>query len=157
MSGFNQDFNNSRNSQIAWISGFFDGEGCISICKQPYESSDGKRKHSHRLTVCISQNNYEVLQHFKDMSDIHGKIFKVKRTVDVNRQCYTLKYDARHAYRLLILMRPFLVRKGAEVDAIKMFWIEGQMETRGRTGRKPVDPEILAAREKWYRKLQKMK
>lgn len=70
-----------KDYHIAWAAGFFDGEGCATILKQVYRSSDGRKKHSHRVHVAISQNNYEVLQTFKDVIGIHAKIFKRKLTV----------------------------------------------------------------------------
>lgn len=140
---------------IAWAAGFIDGEGCICILKQKYLSSDGGQKVYYRLSVSISQNNLEVLQRVKEVSGEHGNIFARKRTIQTNRQCYTLNYDSKHALNLIRTLKPFLIRKRAEVDAIEQFWQEGRMEER--TGRKPVKDEILAVRESWYRKLQRMK
>jgi len=148
-----QEMNERLN--IAWVAGFIDGEGCICILKQKYLSSDGAQKVYYRLSVSISQNNLEVLQRVKEVSGIHGNIFAKKRTIKTNRQCYTLNYDSKHALSFIRALKPFLVRKRAEVDAIEQFWLQGRMEER--TGRKPVKADVLAIRESWYKKLQRMK
>jgi len=143
--------------EMAWCSGFFDADGCLAILRQPYKNKGAERKISHRLRVTVVQNSYDVLQHFLDVCGVHGKIFKFKRTISTNRQCYQLNFDGQHAFEILLKMYPYLIRKKAEVEAVKCFWVEGGMAERRRTGRKPVAPEIFEVREKWYRKLQRMK
>lgn len=143
-------------SKIAWAAGFVDGEGCIHILKQKYKSRNGKEiKHTHTVRLHIGQNNREVLEHFRDSLGVHGNIHKTKRTVSTNRQCYTLNYNASHAYELIKILMPHLVRKLPEAQAVMNFWEEGKLDMR--TGRKPLPEHIWNIRERWYKKLQRMK
>lgn len=144
-------------NDLAWCGGFFDADGCVTILRQPYKKRSGEKMISHRLRVNIVQNSYDVLEHFLNVCGCHGKIFKFKRTIETNRQCYQLNFDGAHAYEVLMKMYPFLIRKKAEAEAVSRFWSEGGMEERRRTGRKPVAPEIFDLREKWCKKLQRMK
>ncbi len=137
---------------LAWAEGFTDGEGCIHILKQKYGKNN---KVCYRLKFCVGQNNLEVLERFQEILGIHAKIFTVKRTHATNKQCYTLNYDGKHAFEAVMKLRPYLLRKRYEADAAEKFWYEGKVESR--TGRKPVEPELMRIRKKWYRKMQKLK
>jgi hypothetical protein len=137
---------------IAWAAGFVDGEGCLHIGKQKY---DHGRKVYYRLRLHVSQNNYEVLAKLKATLAIHANIIAIKRTHETNKQVYTLNYDGKHAYKAIMKLRPYLVRKRFEADAAHDFWVEGKLEQK--TGRKPVKVELMEIRERGYKKLQKLK
>ena len=47
---------------LAWAAGFIDGEGWIGIARQTRKGYDTI---THRVKVAITQNNLEVLEHFK--------------------------------------------------------------------------------------------
>ena len=138
---------------LAWAAGFIDGEGCIHIAPQKYGKN--KEKVYYRLRLHIGQNNFEALDKVKSSLGEHGNIIPIKRTTAVNRQVYTLNYDGVHAYKVIMKLMPFLIRKKCEAQAANEFWVKGRLEEK--TGRKPVRPELLKIREHWYRKLQKLK
>jgi hypothetical protein len=140
---------------LSYVAGFIDGEGCITIFKQKYKSSDGQTKWGHRLRIAIGQNDFEILKKVKDTTGVHGKIFTKKRTIQTNRTCYVLHFDGKHALQLIRKLMPYLLRKRPEAEAIEAFWEEGKMDMR--TGRKPVPEDVWNTRETWYRKLQRMK
>jgi hypothetical protein len=143
-------------AKLAWAAGFIDGEGCIHIMKQKYFSGErGEVKYSHILRVNIAQNNLEVLEHLREVLGLHANIHKLKRTIGTNRQGYTLNYGSSHAYELVKLIKPYLVRKLPEAEAALAFWKEGKLDMR--TGRKSLPQKIWDIRERWYRKLQRMK
>lgn len=143
-------------AKLAWAAGFIDGEGCIHIMKQKYKSSGtGEIKYSHVLRVHIAQNNLEVLEHLKKVLGVHANIHKLKRTIESNRQGYTLNYSSGHAYELVNIIKPYLVRKLPEADAALAFWKEGKLDMR--TGRKSLPQKIWDIRERWYKKLQRLK
>ena len=145
-----------RDIDLAWTAGFIDGEGCLHIMKQKYKlARTGEIKYTHTVRLHIVQNNLEVLEHIRDTLGIHANIHKIKRSIETNRQCYTLNYNSSHAYKAIKLIEPYLVRKRPEARAILDFWKLGKLEMR--TGRKPLPTEIWDIREWWYRKLQRMK
>jgi hypothetical protein len=139
---------------VEWAAGFLDGEGCIHIVKQTYPASTG-RKLIYRLRVCITQNNREVLEHFLDCLGVHGKIYRVRRTLGQNRQTYQLVYDGRFAIAMIGLVGPHLVRKLPEASVAWRYWVEGGGGRR--FGRYGVPPDILDFRERCFRKLRRLK
>ncbi|WP_273150776.1 LAGLIDADG family homing endonuclease [Methylophaga thiooxydans] len=143
-------------AKVAWAAGFIDGEGCIHIMKQKFNSGkNGEIKYSHILRVHIAQNNLEVLEYLREVLGLHGNIHKLRRTIDTNRQGYTLNYSSSHAFELVKLIKPYLIRKLPEAEAVVAFWKEGKLDMR--TGRKSLPQKIWGIRERWYRKLKRMK
>lgn len=139
-------------AQIAWAGGMTDGDGCIFIANQKYSS---RQTDGFRLRLCITQNNREVLESFQAFLQIPSSIQKLTRTTKNNRQCYSLVYDGTHAYNAIMLMRPFLIRKRPEADAVAQLWKECRMGKR--PGRKGHPPAVMAARTRWQSKLQRLK
>ncbi|AFI83208.1 endonuclease [Methylophaga nitratireducenticrescens] len=137
---------------LSWAGGFIDGEGWIGIARQTRKGYDTI---SHRLKVAITQNNLEVLEHFKNIIGESGAINKGVRTEKMNRQTYSLVFDSRHALNVLNKIRPYLKRKGHEADAVFAMWEEGLMGKR--PGAKGWPPEIYKIREKWAQKISRLK
>lgn len=137
-----------------WAAGFIDGEGCIHIAKQTFPARTG-RKPIYRLRVCISQNNREVLERILGGLGVHGNIYRVRRNLGQNRQNYSLVYDGRYALELLARVGRFLVRKFPEAQVAWNYWHQGAGGTR--FGGKGVPADVVAFRERCYRKLQRMK
>ncbi|MDX1749064.1 MAG: LAGLIDADG family homing endonuclease [Methylophaga sp.] len=137
---------------LSWAGGFIDGEGWIGIARQTRKDYDTI---SHRLKVAITQNNLEVLEHFKNIIGESGAINKGVRTEKMNRQTYSLVFDSRHALNVLHKIRPYLKRKGHEADAVFAMWEEGLMGKR--PGAKGWPPEIYKIREKWAQKISRLK
>lgn len=141
---------------LAWVAGFVDGEACIHIYKQKYTGRvSGKPGITHNLRISIGQNNREVLEEVVEALGVHGKIFKNKRSLTTNRQCYTLHINGQYALDAINLIKPYLVRKKHEAEAALRFWVEGKKDLK--TGRAPVPEDVLAIRESWYWKMRKLK
>jgi hypothetical protein len=139
---------------VEWAAGFLDGEGCIHIAKQTFPAAS-RRKPIYRLRVCVTQNNREVLEHFRETLGVHGNLYRVARTAGQNRQNYVLIYDGRFALALISSVGPHLVRKRPEADVAMLYWFSGAGGVR--FGSKGVPPDVLAIRERCYRKLQRLK
>lgn len=137
---------------IEWAGGFCDGESCVHVARQRYRCG---RRDTFRLRVYISQANLEVLEHLRDGTGIHGRIYKVRRTAKHNKQVYTLNYEGKHALAFIALLLPHLVRKREEALAAMSFWFDGQMGRRW--GPKGIPAEVAAFRERMYRKLRSLK
>lgn len=138
--------------QLGWAAGFLDGEGCIHIAKQRYLAA---RSDTYRLGVSLTQNDLDVLAHFRDVIGIDVPIFKVKLAPNHRRQCYTLNYSGKGALKLISMLSPHLRRKRLEAQAASDFWTEGRVGQHG--GRKALDPEVVATRERFYLLLKQLK
>jgi hypothetical protein len=137
---------------IEWAAGFVDGEGCIHIARQTYR---GKRRETWKLRCYISQNDLEVLEHFRGAVGIDAPIYKVRRTKQQNKQVYTLNFEGKKAMALVALLMPHLIRKREEAQAAMTYWVEGRVGKRW--GPKGIPPEIAAFRERMYFKLRSLK
>ena len=142
---------------LAWAAGFFDADGHIGAPEQRYQPyPNGKpRKSSFRLVAVITQNNLEVLEHFKKVVGAHGKIYRQTRNIGQNRQCYALAYDGRHALEVIYLLRPHLHRKHYEADTARELAIMGRLGMH--PGPKGFPPDVQRARDRLRKKLSKLK
>lgn len=142
----------SFDMDLAWSAGFVDGEGCLSIARQKQSSNNNI---CYRLKFSVVQNNLEVLEEVQTILDESSAIYKLKRTDSANRQSYTLTYDGRHALNAIKKLRPYLRRKRYEADAVFKMYEETKIGQR--PGPKGWPPEIYEAREKWTKKLSRLK
>lgn len=139
-------------TSLAWAAGFVDGEGCICIARQTYK---GRPNVSHRLKLTVTQNNYEVLSELQEIIGEPSFISMLPRTEKMNRNSYALVYDSKHALSAIRKLKPFLRRKQYEVEAAERMWEEGMMGKR--PGMKGWPPEVYQTREKWARKIARLK
>jgi len=137
---------------LAWAAGFVDGDGCIGIAKQKYKDRDTV---CHRLKFSIVQNNLEVLEELQSIIGESSFIAKQKRDSKSNRQAYALVYDSAHALRAIKKLKPFMRRKQYEAEIAIRMWTEGKMSKR--PGPKGWTADIYDIREKWAKKLSKLK
>lgn len=139
---------------LAWAAGFVDGEGCICIYTQRY-TADPKRKLAYRLGVFITQNDRQVLEHFQQGLGIAGNIYEVRRTLQHNRQVYTLNFTGINALRVITAVQPYLVRKRLEAKTAIDYWEQGLCGKR--PGRLGWPPSVVATRERFYQKMKSLK
>lgn len=143
---------NTYSNDLAWAAGFVDGEGCITIARQRFK---GRNNISHRLKFSIAQNNFKVLKKVELILNESCFISEIRRTGAMNRDAYVLVYDSGHALRALEKLEPYLQRKQHEARAVREMWIDGKMGKR--PGPKGWPEEIYKIREKWARKISRLK
>ena len=105
----------TKEEDLAWAAGFFDGEGCTSFNKRV-----GKTGKLGRIViqVSISQNDPEVLYRFQKIFDGRGKIYFLKKCGNKKNDSYRWNASS-HKNVLFVLehMWPYLgtlKRKQAE-------------------------------------------
>lgn len=141
-----------RPRSMDWAAGFADGEGCFCIFRPKLRSTD--RNPTYRLIFSIAQNNLPVLEHFRWVLGVPGKIYATKRAANHRRQCFSLVYTGSTAVMAIALLAPHLVRKFEEAQKSLAFWVEGRCGVPGR-GRLP--EEVAAVREHYYQELKRLK
>jgi len=134
-----------------WAAGLLDGDGCISIVRQRYPH----RADNLRLTVSISQNCRQTLEHFQACVGVSGSLHAVKRRVGHNKQVYVLNYSGPGAQALIERLQGTLYRKRHEAAVALAFCRVGQ--TSRRFGPAGVPPHLQRVRESFYKKLQALK
>ena len=93
---------------LAWMAGFFDGEGSISIRKRDYSP------HAFAKRICIVNTRADILEIFR----LHfgGKIRARKRYLKNQKVVYEWVAQAKEATRFLGLIRPYLKLKAQHAD-----------------------------------------
>ena len=141
-----------RMLQIAWCAGMFDGDGCVIISKQ---RQPGRKNFSYRLTLSLVQNCYATVNHFRTVLGLPHCLVEIRRKIQHNRQIYDLRFDGLHSVAALRLLTPFLIRKSVEAQAALDFWVAGSMGVL--PGRNGLAAEVWLTRERYYKKLRKLK
>lgn len=139
-------------ADLAWAAGFTDGEGCIHLARQRYKNSN--RSDCYRLNVHITQNDLGLLQHFRDVVGVDGRIYPVKLAANHNKQCYTLNFVGNKAVALLQVLRPYLRRKLAEANAALAYW--SGCRPPHQPGQRN-SAELMARREHFFLLLKELK
>ena len=137
---------------LAYCAGLFDGDGTIGISKQ-YQA--GRKNPTYRLCLALVQNCFKTVCHFQAVVGVHACLIAVKRTTSQNRQVWDLRYDGRHALQVLGLLLPYLVRKSVEAAVAQEFWWACHMGAF--PGARGLDAEIWQERERYYKKLRRLK
>lgn len=138
---------------LANAAGFFDGEGCIHIARQPHPGS--RRGYIYRLVVSLSQNHLASLVDFQELVGVAGRLYHRDREGTTNRDWYTLNYDGRSAEAVIDALQPFLLRKRQEAQAALQFQRDCQISKH--FGPNGCPPEVWAKRDALYRKLRNLK
>jgi hypothetical protein len=139
---------------LSWAAGFADGEGCIYIFKQPYAAFPNRHP-TYRLGFSITQNDRQVLEHFKEGIGIHGGLYEVKRVLQHNRQIYELKYTGINALKVIAMLQPYLIRKQIEAQIALAYWTQGHGGEH--PGPRGWPASIVAIRERLCQKLKSLK
>lgn len=97
-------------TEIAYLAGFFDGEGCIRI----KESNQGGN--SFHIIAHVTNSNYRTLTRFQDL--FGGQIRKQERTP--NKTIFNFYITSSEACDMLKVLTPFMEEKLAQAGlAIK--------------------------------------
>jgi hypothetical protein len=97
----------NKNEEMAWIGGFFDGEGCISITKRQRSENFVE----HFLAVQIAQKQRHPLEMIQRR---FGGCLSVARRGDA--EFYYLRMHGTRAQRFIEEVRPYLICKDGEAD-----------------------------------------
>ncbi len=139
----------SNKSRLPYLTGFFDGEGCIAIIKGKNRLGNTQ----YGLRVIVSNTNEYVLQLFK--FTFGGRIYKKKHLESIKwRDCYAWTLNALNAYEFLKSIYPYLIIKKAEADLAFEFQ-ENQSDYVHGSAR--LNKKVLDLREKQRILMQELK
>lgn len=98
---------------IAYVAGFFDGDGCVCVDKQ---------KGGYTIHVNITQCDYNILLQFQQQ--FGGRLHKRQPNEETKRTQYQLILSGWDAYNVLVKMRPHLRVKAYVTDLTIKFMNE---------------------------------
>jgi hypothetical protein len=123
-----------KNTMLAYLAGFFDGEGCISITKGKNHLGNVQ----YGLRVIVSNTNDYVLQMYK--FSFGGRIQKRKYKKPEWRDCFAWELSSTRAYDFLKCVYPYLILKKAQADLA--FDFQENQSTYDGSNRKLSDKEL---------------
>ena len=127
--------------QIAYIAGIIDGEGSISLYRQP--SKTCTRGFRHRVSVVVTNTDYRLMTRLKTW--FGGHVGKEQRLLNYRKQCYRWQLNAvNEQCTFLKTIEPFLLLKKKHAQLCLDFLENGGMGYRG-TG---ITDEEFARRDK---------
>lgn len=120
-------------SSLAWAAGFFDGEGCVGLWKNPSGRHSAKFR---RLTAAVSQNDEATLLVFHKL--LGGRFSGPYRATGNRVGHYRLAFSGQAVIDLYAKLKDFLVFKGpqfekaiGEYNAYKSTVVRGRAKSIG--------------------------
>jgi hypothetical protein len=142
--------NKLTETEKAYIAGFFDGEGCVSISK--YKREGANRTPSYTLQVVIAQKGIAILNGLYAITGI-GVIHERYK---YHPGTYEWRLNPKDAVDFLTEILPYL--RGKYQEAMIAIEYQSKQGTKNHKGRGYVVPQALIdEKESYYKKLQEMK
>lgn len=142
--------------ELAYIAGFFDGEGMIAISKC---KPKGRTNYSYNVVIKVSQSQRAIIDWIHDRLGGWILIKKFKRKEQ--RDHFSLTQKSLKATRILEALLPYLlVKKQQAQAAIKFQNLQLAHKNKyevGRNGPVPRTPQELAYKEHYFNLLKKLK
>lgn len=137
--------------EVAYIAGFFDGEGCVTIYpwQQAYKDTIYRR---HLLTVLISNVDREVLDELAAQYGGQVVPHNVKGR-EGRRQVWQWRLKGPHCRRFLLEIQPFVRVKRRQVH-VGLRYTETLWECHGKSRNLKIPREWVTLRDQLYAELR---
>jgi len=146
---------NIKDTDIAYLAGFVDGEGCFFIGKfKTISSATGNVGENFHTLLKLSNTDYETLYNLnKKFGGLLQTQSRLTRKSKIDREVYSLTFSGDLLTDITEKLLPYLItkRKQAEI-MIKMRSTFFRGRSRGQT---PVDPNITNRRNELMIELRK--
>jgi len=133
----------------AYLAGFIDGEGCISIIEQRRTNSPMPSLH---VVVAVSSCEKTILDYWAEKTGL-GSVNLSTKARGNSRNGYLWQVSARKAMGLLVMVYPYLILKKPQADVAFDF----QETIYKNWDGKRLNPEILAERFRFKDELTRLK
>ena len=145
--------------ELAWMAGFFDGEGCILINRRwPTETNGAKNVH-HQLSLQVGSTNHAILELWKET--FGGFIAHVNRTEKRpgHADSWTWFVRSNLGENVLKALLPHLILKKKEALCALEFQTLSHVTSTRRSGQfsSTVPIEVAAQRDAYYWRLRELK
>lgn len=143
-----------KETEIAYLAGIIDGEGCISICR----CNPGKEKHPrkivrHRLRLSITQKPNDLITWLFEKFPKHGCCHS--KNPDGSIHCMAVVWWDNTAGKIIRMVYPYLTCKKAQADiAFEFLEYKENFKTPGSRGLSDDDIKI---RDEYKRRLSEEK
>lgn len=130
----------------AWLAGFFDGEGCISVRKQ---ISGQRYNPTYSISITVTNTSKLVMDYLVKLCGSYYKTeLRKAGRVGNRKDCYYWQICSEKAKMLLEIILPYLVlKKEQAINAIKL-----DDSVRRHKGKYRLSNDIIMYRESLYNK-----
>jgi hypothetical protein len=123
---------------LAYIAGFFDGEGCCSLCRSSTSSV------AFIPAVTFTNSNLELLKLLSKHLDL-GFIQTEARSIEGRKQVHKLWFPANQVAKFLQAIRPYLILKAKQADLILEYILD--LKQPHGTSEQPSDVNLKRRKE----------
>lgn len=137
--------------ESAYVAGFVDGEGCISIVKRkPYRSC---KSTTYALSFMITNTNLNVLKYIQSLLGVGTIIKKDTTKYPKWKSCYNYQVCSEQALEVLKVIEPHLVLKKEQAQLA----IKYQSEPSENNGKNGNSIEYTSKQEEYYLQMRALK
>ena len=142
-----------KDTDLAYLAGILDADGMITISriKAAPHVKNGNPHYFAKVEVQMSER--ETIEHLAGLYDRH--IMIKKPTANMVKQAYRISWQAKIAAALMEQVVSYLVLK--KPQAIVLMEFQAAMTAGGRIPGRPLDPEQLAMRERYFLEMRRLK
>lgn len=141
-----------ENTDVAWLAGIVDGEGCIHIRQNLPSERSKHRSPMYSLVLKVSMCHKKTIEHIRQIVGM-GHISRNAVANPLHQEGWAWYAMSKQAGEILHTIRPYLVTKAAECDAA----LEFLCLPPGKGGRACVPTNLLEKRQYYYHLLRAMK
>ena len=131
--------------KLGYLGGIIDGEGSIIIEKQAIRRRE--RVHNYRLRVEVSGTDKRLMDWLEE--NFGGKAYMYEAKGN-RRRSYSWRNRANDAYKLLKIVKPYLVFKTEQAD----LGIEFYEKNKNRVQGERVPMWLVSRREEYYQRMK---
>jgi hypothetical protein len=111
------DMADSRETDIAWVAGLFDGEGCVWLDRRPRKGS--KLRWKFYLRPKVKMTHLPTIKRLKELFPEGQRPRRPTKSKKPNcKDAYEIHWYEEAGERFLRTIRPYLVTKAKEVDIV---------------------------------------
>lgn len=143
-----------KDLELAWIAGFIDGEGCITIKKYARYKNQSTR---YQAYVCCSQATEDNIEALKALQILQkhfgGSLYRQSKSKDTRaRESFQWLLVSSSAMECVKQLLPYLIIKKKQAELL----IQYQSELKSNRGAKRLTNEILQKRYNYWYEMRKL-
>jgi hypothetical protein len=146
----------AKKTDLAWVAGIVDGEGCISIIRHPPTPGSRCRSNRYTLHVKVTMGHKSTISRLVEVMGVGTLQNHAPRGPRTNAS-YSWIAQARHGEQAIRLMRPYLLTKAKEADVALAFMALPLAPRGGRGGSQVIPAGLQRKRSQLYWRLRRLK
>lgn len=140
---------NLSDSDIAYIAGFVDGDGCIAYNKTKHKNKSRFPNPTYSIQCIVTNKHRSILEWFKEL--FSGTIRDIDRIHCGKREIFSIWLTSGDTCRRLLgTILPYLKVKRKQAELVLAF------KPKRKVGRKRLTKDELENRERLYQQIRKL-